>query len=69
MSVVLLYDYAQRSIFGNYIGSRSDTIAMLAFSARNNIQTDAEIMPFSKMNEAIELVRKRKVRMGIVLEN
>src|SRR5262245_29581719 len=69
MSVGLLYDYAQRSIFGNYIGSRSDTIAMLAFSARNDIQSDAEIMPFSKMNEAIELVRTRKVPMGIVLEN
>jgi D-arabinose 1-dehydrogenase-like Zn-dependent alcohol dehydrogenase len=69
MSVGLLYDYAQRSIFGNYIGSRSDMIAMLAFSAKNNIQSDAVIMPFSKMNEAIELVRKRKVPMGIVLEN
>jgi D-arabinose 1-dehydrogenase-like Zn-dependent alcohol dehydrogenase len=44
-------------------------IAMLAFSARNNIQSAAEIMPFSKMNEAIDLVRKRKVPMGIVLEN
>jgi D-arabinose 1-dehydrogenase-like Zn-dependent alcohol dehydrogenase len=69
ISVGLLYDYAQRSIFGNYIGSRSDTIAMLAFSAKNNIQSDSVIMPFSKMNEAIELVRRRKVPMGIVLEN
>jgi alcohol/geraniol dehydrogenase (NADP+) len=69
VSVGLLYDYAQRSIYGNYIGSRLDTIAMLAFSARNNIQSAAEIMPFSKMNEAVDLVRKRKVPMGIVLEN
>jgi alcohol/geraniol dehydrogenase (NADP+) len=69
MSVGLLYDYAQRSIFGNYIGSRADTIAMLAFSAKHNIQSDAEIMPFSRMNEAIELVRKRNVPMRVVLEN
>jgi D-arabinose 1-dehydrogenase-like Zn-dependent alcohol dehydrogenase len=68
MSIGLLYDYAQRSIFGNYIGSRSDTIAMLAFSTRNDIQREAVIMPFSKMNEAIDLVRKRKVPTGIVLE-
>jgi D-arabinose 1-dehydrogenase-like Zn-dependent alcohol dehydrogenase len=31
------------------IGSRSDTIAMLAFSAKNNIQSDAVIMPFSRI--------------------
>ena len=69
MSAGLLYDYAQRTIYGNYIGSRKDMVDMLAFSAKHNIESIVEVMPFSKMNEAIEMVRRGKVPMRLVLEN
>jgi D-arabinose 1-dehydrogenase-like Zn-dependent alcohol dehydrogenase len=65
----LLYDYAQRTIYGNYTGSRKDMIDMLAFSAHHNIESIVDVMPFSKMNEAIEMVKTGKVSMRLVLEN
>lgn len=64
-----LYDYAQRTIYGNYVGSRKDMTDMLAFSEKHNIKSNIEVMPFSKMNEAIELVRRGKVSIRLVLEN
>jgi D-arabinose 1-dehydrogenase-like Zn-dependent alcohol dehydrogenase len=69
ISVGLLYDYAQRTIYGNYVGSRKDMIDMIAFSEKHNIGSVVEVMPFSKMKEAIESVRKGKVPMRLVLEN
>ena len=65
----LLYDYAQRSIYGNYTGSREDMKDMLAFSAKHNVESIVAVMPFSKMNEAIERVRSGKVPMRLILEN
>ena len=61
MSAGLLYDYAQRTIYGNYTGSRKDMVDMLAFSAKHNIESIVDVMPFSKMNEAIEIVRKENL--------
>lgn len=69
MSAGLLYDYAQRTIYGNYVGSRKDMTNMLAFSEKHNIESIVEVMPFSKMNEAIEVVRRGEVPMRLVLEN
>jgi D-arabinose 1-dehydrogenase-like Zn-dependent alcohol dehydrogenase len=65
----LLYDYAQRTIYGNYTGSRKDMVDMLAFSAHHNIESIMEVMPFSEINEAIERVKTGKVAMRLVLEN
>jgi D-arabinose 1-dehydrogenase-like Zn-dependent alcohol dehydrogenase len=69
MSPGLLYDYAQRTIFGNYTGSRKDMMNMLTFSAKHNIESIVDVLPFSKMNEAIEIVKTGKVSMRLVLEN
>lgn len=69
ISIGLLYDYAQRSIYGNYVGSRKNMIDMLDFSAKHHIESEVEVMPFSKMNEAIEKVRAGKVKIRLVLEN
>jgi D-arabinose 1-dehydrogenase-like Zn-dependent alcohol dehydrogenase len=63
----LLYDYAQRTIYGNYTGSRNDMRKMLAFSAKHNIQSIVDVMPFSQMNEAIKLVSTGKGPMRLVL--
>jgi D-arabinose 1-dehydrogenase-like Zn-dependent alcohol dehydrogenase len=69
LRVGLLYDYAQRTIFGNYTGSRKDMADMLDFSVKHNIEVRTEVLPFSKINEAIEMVRRGKVHTKIVLAN
>jgi D-arabinose 1-dehydrogenase-like Zn-dependent alcohol dehydrogenase len=69
MSVGLLYDYAQRTIYGNHVGSRKDMMDVIAFSAKHNIESIVEVMPFSKMNEAIEIVKRGKSSVRLVLEN
>jgi D-arabinose 1-dehydrogenase-like Zn-dependent alcohol dehydrogenase len=69
LNIGLLYDYAQRTIYGNYTGSRKDMMNMLSFSARHTIQSIVEVMTFSQMNEAIDLVKKGKVPMRLVLHN
>jgi D-arabinose 1-dehydrogenase-like Zn-dependent alcohol dehydrogenase len=64
-----LLSNSQRAIYGNYIGSRADTSAMLRFAAEHGIAAIVEVMPFSRINEAIERVRRRDVPMGLVLES
>lgn len=44
-------------------------IDMLAFLAKHNIESNVEVLPFSKMNEAIEMVKTGKVLNRLVLEN
>jgi D-arabinose 1-dehydrogenase-like Zn-dependent alcohol dehydrogenase len=69
LSAGLLYDFAQRTIYGNYIGSRADMMATLAFAARHKIKGSVDVMPFSQVNEAIEMVRGGTVAMRVVLEH
>lgn len=64
----LLYDYAQRTIYGNYVGSCKNMIDMLDFSAKHHIESTVDVMPFSEANEAIEKVKTGKV-IRVVLEN
>jgi uncharacterized zinc-type alcohol dehydrogenase-like protein len=64
-----LLNNSRRSIYGNYIGSRADTTQMLEFSATHGIEAIIEVMPLARVNEAIERVRRRDVRMGLVLES
>jgi D-arabinose 1-dehydrogenase-like Zn-dependent alcohol dehydrogenase len=58
-----------RAIYGNYIGSRADTSRMLQFAAEHQVAAIVDVMPFSRINEAIEKVRRRDVTMGLVLEH
>jgi D-arabinose 1-dehydrogenase-like Zn-dependent alcohol dehydrogenase len=64
-----LLNNSRRSIYGNYIGSRSETTQMLEFSAAHGIKAIVDVMPFSRINEAIQRVRTRDVLMGLVLES
>jgi D-arabinose 1-dehydrogenase-like Zn-dependent alcohol dehydrogenase len=64
-----LLNNSRRSIYGNYIGSRADTMQMLEFSAKHGIEAIVDVMPLARVNEAIERVRRRDVRMGLVLES
>jgi len=63
-----LLNNSLRTIRGNYIGSRADTFRMLQFAAEHRIAATVEVMPFSRINEAIARVRRREVPMGLVLE-
>ncbi|WP_217604472.1 NAD(P)-dependent alcohol dehydrogenase [Chitinophaga sp. GbtcB8] len=69
ISIGLLYDYAQRTIYGNYVGSCKDMMDMLDFAAKHNIESMVEVMSFSEMNEAIEKVRTGEVKIRLVLKN
>jgi D-arabinose 1-dehydrogenase-like Zn-dependent alcohol dehydrogenase len=64
-----LLNNSGRSVYGNYIGSRANTMQMLEFSAQHGIGAIVDVMPFARVNEAIERVRRRDVRVGLVLEN
>jgi D-arabinose 1-dehydrogenase-like Zn-dependent alcohol dehydrogenase len=42
---------------------------MLEFSPEHGIKAIVDVMPFSRIHEAIERVRTRDVLMGLVLES
>ncbi|MBS0028305.1 NAD(P)-dependent alcohol dehydrogenase [Chitinophaga sp. 22321] len=69
VSLGLLYDYVQRTIYGNYVGSRKNMTDMLNFAAKHHIESEVEVMPFHKMNEAIEKVKAGEVNIRLILEN
>jgi D-arabinose 1-dehydrogenase-like Zn-dependent alcohol dehydrogenase len=69
LSAGLLYDYGRRRIYGNYVGSRSDTTRMLELAATNHIQASVEVMPLSRANEAIDRVRNGEMSGGLVLQS
>src|SRR4030095_5372069 len=52
---------SQRTMYGNDIGSRGDTTNMLQFAAEHGVAAIVDVMPFSRINEAIERVRRRDV--------
>jgi D-arabinose 1-dehydrogenase-like Zn-dependent alcohol dehydrogenase len=63
-----LLNNSRRSIYGNYIGSRTETVAMLDFATTHGIGAVVDVMPFARVNDAIERLRKRDVAMSVVLE-
>ena len=64
-----LLNNSGRSVYGNYIGSRADSMHMLEFSAQHGIEAIVDVMPFARVNEAIDRLRRRDVPVGLVLEN
>jgi D-arabinose 1-dehydrogenase-like Zn-dependent alcohol dehydrogenase len=69
ISVGALYDNAQRTIYGNYVGSRQDMVSMLAFAAEHHIRSAVHVMPFTQVNDAIDLVREGTVPNRVVLQS
>jgi uncharacterized zinc-type alcohol dehydrogenase-like protein len=58
-----------RTITGSPIGSPFVLREMLDVAARHRVQAQTEAFPMEKANEAIEKVRKSKVRYRAVLAN
>lgn len=59
----------QRSITGSPIGSPHQLREMLDVAARHGVKATTELFPMAKANEAIEKVKKNKVRYRAVLAN
>jgi uncharacterized zinc-type alcohol dehydrogenase-like protein len=59
----------QRTIGGSPVGSPSRIREMLDVAARHGVKATTELFPMSKANEAIDKVRKSKVRYRAVLAN
>jgi D-arabinose 1-dehydrogenase-like Zn-dependent alcohol dehydrogenase len=64
-----LLNNSRRSIYGNYIGSRSETVEMLDFATTHGIGAVVDVMPFGRVNDAIERIRSRDLAMSLVLES
>jgi alcohol/geraniol dehydrogenase (NADP+) len=58
-----------RSVCGSPIGSPRQLVEMLDVAARHNVKAQTELFPMSKANEALEKVKKNKVRYRAVLSN
>src|SRR5271166_259148 len=58
-----------RTIGGSPVGSPSRLREMLLVAARHNVKATTELFPMAKANEAIEKVKKSKVRYRAVLAN
>ena len=57
------------SITGSFVGNRATMREMLSFAQAHGIKPWIELMPMSRINEAIERVKQNKVRYRIVLVN
>jgi D-arabinose 1-dehydrogenase-like Zn-dependent alcohol dehydrogenase len=64
-----LLNNSRRSIYGNYIGSRHETVQMLEMAATQGIHAVVDVMPLDRVNDAIERIRRRDVEIGLVLES
>lgn len=58
----------RRVLAGSLIGGVAETQEMLDFCARKKVQSDVEIVPMKKVNEAYERVLKGDVRYRFVLD-
>lgn len=68
MSSVNLVSH-ELSIEGSFLGTQVEMREMLKFAITHNIKPLLELMPLSKVNQAIEKLRQNKARYRIVLVN
>ncbi len=59
----------QLSITGSFLGNRTTMQEMLSFAQTHNIKPKVELMPMTKVNEALRKVKEGKARYRIVLFN
>ncbi|MCK4567335.1 MAG: hypothetical protein KAU48_08500, partial [Candidatus Thorarchaeota archaeon] len=59
----------QLSITGSFLGNRATMQEMLSFAQTHNIKPKVELMPMTKVNEALRKVKEGKARYRIVLFN
>nr|QKY15194.1 zinc-containing alcohol dehydrogenase family protein (ADH) [Polytomella parva]CBY84994.1 zinc-containing alcohol dehydrogenase family protein [Polytomella sp. Pringsheim 198.80] len=59
--------FGQRALCGTIVGGRKDMTDMLDFAALHNIKPMIELFPLSKVNEAMEKMKKGLIRYRVVL--
>lgn len=59
---------AQRTITGSATGSAQTIAEMLAFAARHDIRPITQSFPLSRVNEALDVLRRNRARYRLVLE-
>jgi D-arabinose 1-dehydrogenase-like Zn-dependent alcohol dehydrogenase len=59
----------QLSITGSFLGNRATMREMLEFAQEHGITPEVELMPMTRVNEAIQRVKEKKARYRIVLVN
>jgi uncharacterized zinc-type alcohol dehydrogenase-like protein len=59
----------QLSLTGSFLGNRNTMREMLSFAEEHNIVPKVELMPMTKVNEAIQKLKENKARYRIVLYN
>lgn len=59
----------QLSITGSFLGNRATMKEMLSFAETHSIKPKVELMPMTKVNEAMQKVKESKARYRIVLFN
>jgi uncharacterized zinc-type alcohol dehydrogenase-like protein len=59
----------QLSITGSFLGNRATMQEMLSFAQEHAILPKVELMPMTRVNEALQKVRENKARYRIVLVN
>ena len=59
----------QQSITGSFVGNRAMMREMLSFAQEHGISPKIELMPMTKVNDAIQRVKENKARYRIVLTN
>ena len=58
----------ERTIVGSYLGAYADYDEMLAFAWAHAVVPRVEVMPISRVNEAIAKVRNNEARYRVVLQ-
>jgi len=60
--------FNQKKLAGSIVGGRADMQEMLDFAAATGVKPKVELMPLSKVNEAMDRVQAGKARYRVVLE-
>ena len=57
------------SVTGSFLGNRASMREMLLFAQNSGISPELELMPMTRVNEAVERLKRNKARYRIVLVN
>jgi uncharacterized zinc-type alcohol dehydrogenase-like protein len=61
--------FGRRSLAGSGIGGIAETQEMLDFCAEHKIVSDVELVPATKINEALDRLSRADVRYRFVIDN
>lgn len=66
--VVLLADYARRTVSGSYIGSRQDMKELLDFAQEKDIKAITQVYPVNEVDKVLSMLRKNTIPFNAVIK-